>query len=417
MDISRPSQARKRRIRRILYGGLGLAALALITVALSRLKPAAPLVERATVWTGKVKRGPMVRQVRGYGTLVPEEIRWIPAANEGRVERILVLPGTEVKADTVLLELSNPELDLAALDAEFQLKAAEASLTDLRVKLESQKLDQQSLLARTQAEFHQARLRADRDEVLAKEGLLPDLELKLSQVTAQELSNRYELEQKRLDISSVSIEAQLAAQQVRVEQLRALVGLKHNQVESLRVRAGVEGMLQQLPLQVGQSVGPGTNLARVAEPGRLKAEIKVAETQAKDIQIGQPAEIDTRNGVIPGSVQRIDPAVQNGTVTVDVALGGALPKGARPDLSVEGTIELERMEEVLFVGRPVFAQEKGTVTLFKLSQDGRQAERVQVKLGRSSVNTIEILDGLQIGDEVILSDTNTWDAYDRIRLN
>ncbi|MEW5975624.1 MAG: efflux RND transporter periplasmic adaptor subunit [Acidobacteriota bacterium] len=417
MDIRRPSQARKKRILRILYGGLGLAAVTLITVTLSKLKPAAPLVDRATVWTDRVKRGPMVRQVRGFGTLVPEEIRWIPASTEGRVERILVLPGTEVKADTVLIELSNPELDLAALDAEFQLKAAEAALTDLRVKLESQKLDQQSLLARTQAEFHQARLRADRDEVLAKEGLLPDLELKLSQVTARELSNRYRLEQKRLDISSVSIEAQLAAQQVQVEQLRAVLRLKRSQVASLRVRAGVEGMLQQLPLQVGQSVSPGTNLARVAEPGRLKAEIKVAETQAKDIQIGQPAEIDTRNGVIPGSVHRIDPAVQNGTVTVDVALGGELPKGARPDLSVEGTIELERMEEVLFVGRPVFAQEKGTVTLFKLSQDGREAERVQVKLGRSSVNTIELLGGLQVGDEVILSDTNAWDAYDRIRLN
>ena len=359
----------------------------------------------------------MFRQVHGLGTLVPEDIRWIPAANEGRVERILGLPGKTVNADTILLELSNPEMELATLNAEWQVKAAKAQYTDLRVKLESQRLDQQAATARVQAEYHQAKLRADRNELLAKDGLFPEVDLKLSQVMAEELANRYSLEQKRLDISSESIEAQLAVQKTQVEQLQAQYQLKKEQLNALKVRAGVDGVLQQLPVQVGQRVTLGTNLARVANPSRLKAEVKIAETQAKDIQIGQPATVDTRNGVIPGRVTRMDPASQNGTVTVDVSLEGPLPRGARPDLSVDGTIELEHLDDVLYVERPAFGQEKTTVSLFKVVDERKGAVRVKVKLGRSSVNFIEVLEGLKVGDQVVLSDMSAWDAYDRVRLN
>jgi HlyD family secretion protein len=417
MDIPREGLARKRQIRRVLYSLGGLVAILLISLGLSRLKPAAPSVERTTLWPGIVRRGGMLRQVHGLGTLVPEDIRWIPAASEGRIERILGLPGKIVKADTILLELSNPEMELATLNAEWQVKAAEAEYTDLRVKLESERLDQQAATAKVQAEYHQAKLRADRNELLAKDGLFPEVDLKLSQVMAEELANRYGLEQKRLDISSESIEAQLAVQRTQVEQLRAQYQLKKEQLNALKVRAGVDGVLQQLPVQVGQRVTPGTNLARVADPRRLKAEIKIPETQAKDILIGQPATVDTRNGIIPGRVIRIDPASQNGTVTVEVAIEGELPNGARPDLCVDGTVELEHLNNVLYVDRPAFGQEKSTITLFRLVDEGKGAVRVQVKLGRSSVNTIEILEGLKVGDQVILSDMSAWDAYDRIRLN
>jgi HlyD family secretion protein len=417
MDIRREGQARKRTIRRVLYSLTALIAILLITLGLSRLKPAAPTIERSTVWPGTVKRGEMIRNVHGLGTLVPEDIRWIPAANEGRVDRILWLPGKVVKADTVLLELSNPEIELAMFNAEWQLKAAEANYTDTRVQLESERLDQEATTAEVKAEYHQAKLKADRNELLAKDGLCAEIDLKLSQVMAEELDNRYALEKKRLDISAESIQAQLAAKRIEVERLRAQYQLKRSQFESLKVRAGVDGKLQQLPVQVGQRVPVGTNLARVADPSRLKAEVKIAETQAKDIEIGQPAIVDTRNGLIPGHVTRIDPASQNGTVTVDVSLEGELPKGARPDLSVDGTIELEHLADVLYVDRPAFGQEKSTVTLFRLMEEGKGAVRVQVKLGRSSVNTIEILEGLRVGDQVILSDMSAWDAYDRIRLN
>jgi HlyD family secretion protein len=417
MDIPREGQARKRQIRRILYSLGGLVAILLITLGLSKLKPAAPSVEWSTVWPGTVKRGEMFRQVHGLGTLVPEDIRWIPAPNEGRVDRILWLPGKEVLADTVLLELSNPEIELAMFNAEWQLKAAEAGYTDLRVQLESERLDQQAATAKVKAEYHQAKLKADRNELLAKDGLCAEIDLKLSEVMAEELGSRYALEQKRLDISAESIQAQLAAQKIEVERLRAQYQLKRKQFESLKVRAGVDGVLQQLPVQVGQRVPVGTNLARVANPSRLKAEVKIAETQAKDIQFGQPATIDTRNGVIPGRVVRIDPASQNGTVTVDVSLEGPLPKGARPDLSVDGTIELEHLDDVLYVERPAFGQEKTTVSLFKVVDERKGAVRVKVKLGRSSVNFIEVLEGLKVGDQVVLSDMSAWDAYDRIRLN
>ena len=415
VDIARPSQARQKRIRRILIGSGSLAAVLLITLGLSRLRPAAPLVENP--WIDTVKRGPMVRQVRGLGTLVPVEVRWIPAISEGRVERLVILAGTPVKADTVILELSNPELELQALDAESQLRAAEASLVELRVRLESQHLDQEAAAARVKADFHQARMRADADEELAKNGLIADINLKVSQVTADELANRDRIERKRLDISSEAIRAQMAVQEAQVDQRRALARLRRRQFQDLKVRAGLDGVLQQLPVEVGQRVTPGTPLARVAQPERLKAVVKIAETQAKDILIGQKATVDTRNGVIDGHVARVDPAAQQGTVTVDIALDGELPKGARPELSVDGTIELERLADVLSVGRPAQGQAESLVGLFRLEEGGKEATRTRVKLGRASVNTVEVVEGLKEGDRVVLSDTSAWDAFDRIRLN
>jgi len=417
MDVARPVNKRKRTITRTLYGIGGVTILAAITVGLSHLKPAAPSVSRATVWVDTVKRGPMLRQVRGLGTLVPEEIRWIPAATEGRVERILIKPGSPVTADSVIVELSNPELENTASEADWLLKAAEADYTTLKVKLQSQLLDQKAAFASVEANARQAKLQAAADEELATHGLISDLALKLSKSRADELDTRQDLDHQRLEIAAESTEAELASQTARLEQLRAQAALRRNQVRQLRVRAGIEGVLQQLPVEVGQRIAPGATLAKVTVPGRLKAELKIAETQAKDILIGQPAAIDTRNGIVKGSVSRIDPAVQAGTVTVDVALTGTLPKGARPDLSVEGTIELERLNEVLYVGRPAFGQEQGVVGLFRLTDEGKGAVRTQVKLGRSSVNTVEILEGLDAGDQVILSDTSAWDAFDRLRLN
>lgn len=417
MDIPRPSQARQRRLRRLAYGGAAAVALLLITLGLSRLKPAAPSVERATVWIDSVKRGSMLRQVRGLGTLVPEEVRWIPATAEGRVERIVVLPGTPVKPDTLLLELSNPEMELQALEAESQARAAEAQYTELKVRLESQKLDQQASAAKVQSDYHQARLRADADAELSRNGLIADITLKQSVLTATELENRNEIEKHRLEISDEAVQAQLAVQHAQVEQARALARLRRSQVQALKVRAGLSGVLQQLPLEVGQRVALGTTLAKVAQPDHLKAVVRIAETQAKDVQIGQRATVDTRNGVIEAHVARVDPAAQNGTVTVDLALDGTLPKGARPDLSVDGTVELERLENVLYVGRPAQGQAEGTVGLFRLGPGGTEATRLKVQLGRASVNTVEIVSGLKEGDQVILSDTSAWDAFDRLRLN
>jgi len=417
MDIPRPDVARKRRLRRVIYGAAGIILVPLITWGLSTLKPAAPTVEKATVWTDTVKRGPMLIQVRGLGTLVPEEILWIPATTDGRVVRRFVLPGSPVTADTVVLELTNPELEQLALDAEWQLRAAQAQLNSLKAQLESQLLDQKAAAATVQSEYQQAKLNAEKDEELAKLGLGASLNVKLSKAKAEALTTRNSIEQQRLQVSSDSVKAQLDAQKARVEQLRALYELKRTQLDSLRVRAGAEGVLQELPVEVGQRVTAGTILAKVVQPTRLKAQLKIPETQAKDVQIGQVASIDTRNGIIPGSVMRVDPAVQNGTVTVDVKLEGALPKGARPDLSVDGTIEIERLRDVLYVGRPAFGQPNSTVGIFKLEAGGKEAARVQVKLGRSSVNTIEILSGLQVGDQVILSDMSAWDAFNRIRLN
>ena len=416
MDIPRESAARKRRIRRILYSIAAVVAIVLTSVGVSHLKPAAPSVDRATIWPDTVKRGPMLIEVRGLGTLVPEEVLWIPAVTDGRVERRFVLPGTPVKADTVLLTLSNPEQQQGALDAEWQLKAAEAQYDSLKAQLDSQLLDQRSTAATVQSDYRQAKIQADTDAELARLGLGSTLTLNLDKTKAEALATRNEIEQNRVVVTSKSAAAQLSAQKARVEQLRALCNLKKGQLESLRVRAGADGVLQDLPVEEGQKVAAGTILAKVVQPTRLKAQLQIAETQAKDIQSGQVASIDTHNGVIPGHVMRIDPAAVNGTVTVDVKLEGELPKGARPALSVDGTIEIERLDDVVYVSRPAFGQPNSTVSLFKTIGGGKEAVRVQVQMGRSSVNTIEIKGGLKVGDEVILSDMSRWDGFDRIRL-
>jgi HlyD family secretion protein len=418
MDIARPNIARQKRRRQIIYIAVGIVLLALVTMGLSRLKPAAPTVERSTVWVDTVKRGSVLRQVRGLGTLVPMEgsIQFLPAVTEGRVEKILELPGAQVKADTILLELSNPQLTQEALDAEWKLKASEADYKNLQVQLASQVLAQKSLSAQAQSEYSQAKMQSDIDTELAKLGVISQLSEKVSNQKTAELATRNDIEKQRLTNSSEVLIAQLQAKQAEVEEFRALSELKKSQLDRLRVRAGIDGVLQEQTLKIGQFVTPGTTLAKVVQPQRLKAELKIAETQAKDIQLGQPASVDTHNGVIPGHVVRIDPSVVNGTVTVDVALDAALPQGARPDLSVDGTIDLEKMQNVLYVGRPAFGQEQSTVGMFRLEPDGNNAVRAQVKLGRSSVNTVEILQGLKEGDQVILSDMSRWDNFDRIRL-
>jgi RND family efflux transporter MFP subunit len=418
MDIARPSVAGQRRRRQIIYAAVGIVLVALVTMGLSRLKPAAPTVERSTVWVDTVKRGSVLRQVRGLGTLVPMEgsIQFLPAVTEGRVDKILELPGAQVKADTILLEMSNPQLTQEALDAEWKLKASEADYKNLEVALASQVLAQKSLSAQAQSEYSQAKMQADIDSELAKLGVISELSRKVSNQKAEQLSTQSDIEKQRLVNSSEVLKAQLQAKQAEVEEFRALSQLKHSQLDHLRVRAGIDGVLQEQTLKIGQFVTPGTTLAKVVQPQRLKAELKIAETQAKDIQIGQPASVDTHNGVIPGHVVRIDPSVVNGTVTVDVTLDAKLPQGARPDLSVDGTIDLEKMDNVLYVGRPAFGQEQSTVGMFKLEPDANNAVRAQVKLGRSSVNTVEILQGLREGDQVILSDMSRWDSYDRVRL-
>jgi len=417
MDIQRPaSVAIARRNRRIIWAVVGLIAIGSVTVALARLKPAAPTVDKATVYTDTVKRGPMVRNVRGLGTLVPEEIRWIPAETAGRVERILIRPGAVVKPDTIVLELSNPSEAQALAELEGQKRAAEAELTTLRANIENGLVSQQATVVAIDSEFRQATLQATADAELAKDGLRSSLESKLSAMKAEALNSRLEAERKRLAQMKGSVDAQLAVQQAAVERMRTQVVLKQSQVNALKVRAGIAGVLQLVPVEVGQQMAPGANLARVANPSRLKAELKIPETQAKDVQIGLIASIDTRNGIIAGRVVRIDPAVVGGTVTVDVSLEGELPKGARPDLSVDGTIELERLANVLFTGRPALGQENSTISLFRIGPDGVTAERVKVTLGRAAVNTVEIRAGLKEGDVVVLTDTSAWDTADRIRL-
>jgi len=417
VDIARPDLLEKKKKRRLVWAGVGATAVVLLTLGVSRLKPAAPTVERATVVIDTVKRGEMVREVRGLGTLVPEDIRWIPALTEARVERRVLLPGTVVKPDSVILELSNPEVLTLAQDADSQARAAEARYTELKVRLQSQLLDQKAVAARVAAESKQARLQADADAELARNGLIAGLTLKLSQSAAGELEHRESIEQQRLAIAGEAIEAQMRVQQADVEQRRAQARLRRSQVEALQVRAGIDGVLQIVPVEVGQRVSPGTNLARVARPDKLKAEIRIPETQARDVVPGQKATVDTRNGVVAGRVIRVDPAVQNGTVTVDIALVGELPKGARPDLTVDGTIELERLLDALHVGRPAMGQPQSTVGLFRIVKGTNEALRVRVVLGQASVSTIEIKEGLEVGDEVILSDTSAWDSADRIRLN
>jgi HlyD family secretion protein len=394
-----------------------LVLVVLATLGFARLKPAPPTVETGTVWRDTVKRGPMLREVRGLGTLVPETIVWIPAATDGRIVKQDVWPGTQVKPDSVLLEMSDPVLEQNLTDAEYQLKAAQADYDSLKVKLETALLDQRSIATTVASEYHQAKLQVEVDEKLVKAGLLSQLKFQLDTMKAQELATRSELEQKRLSVNADNKRAQLAAQQAKIDQLRALYELKKSQVANLRVRAGLSGVLQLVQVEVGQRVAAGTNLARVSDPTKLKAEIKIAETQAKDVTFGQQAVIDTHNGIIPGHVMRIDPSSVNGTVTVDVKLDGHLPPGARPDLSVDGTITLENLRDVLYVGRPSFGQPNSTVQLFKIIDSGKEAIHVQVKLGRASVNTIEVLGGVNAGDEVILSDMSRWDSFDRVRLD
>lgn len=410
-----PHKSSDRRTRFLLFGIFATVAVAFVAVSVLSLKPALPSVERSAVWVDTVRRGPMLRAVRGLGKLLPEQIRWVPALTSGRVERILARAGTAVRPDTVLLVLSNPELQQSAVDAQLQLKAADAEAANLRVELTSQQLNQRAQAAIVQSDYKQAMLQAAVNEELAAQGLISQLTVRLSRVKVEELDTRNTLEQQRIKISQEAIRSRLAVQQTKIAQLRNLTALKQSQVEALQVRSGIDGVLQQLPVEVGQQVTPGTNLARVADPRRLKAELKIAESQAKDIQLNQIASIDTRNGTVPGRVKRIDPAVQNGTVTVDVSMDGNLPRGARPDLSVEGTIELERLRDVLYVGRPAFGQAMSTVELFKLEEDGENAVRVPVKLGRSSVTTIEILQGLKVGEQVILSDMPAQES-ERIQL-
>ena len=383
-----------------------------------RLKPAAPSVERGTVWTDLVKRGSMLRQVRGPGSLMPvqEAVRQIPAETEATVVRIRVLPGTQVQADTVLLEMSNSQVEQAAIDAQLQLKAAEAEYQSLRVRLDSDLMTQKAGAATVNADYSQAQRQADTDKALYDLGVISGLAYKSSKGKADELTTRNDLEGQRLTINKKAIETQLAQEQAKVDQARTLAALKQKQLDALRVRAGIGGVLVDLPMQVGQHVQPGTMLAKVVQPEHLMAALKIAETQARDVQFGEPASIDTHNGIISGTVMRVDPAVQNGTVTVDVKLTGELPKGARPDLSVDGTIDLERLDNVLYVGRPAFGQENSTISLFKMDTDGKEAVRVPVKVGRESVNSIQIFEGLHEGDTVILSDMSRWDKTDRIRL-
>lgn len=422
VDIARPSQAKKKRIRRILYGTGALLVIILITVGVSRLKPAAPSIERATVWMDAVKKGSMLRQVRGSGTLVPEDIRWVTSTTQGKVERIVLRPGATVTPATVILELSNPELEQSVRDAQLGYQSAQAAFVNRKQELESQLLNQQADVAGIRASYNNAALQLEAQEKLFKDQLVSEIQLKQSRTAAAELENRLKIAQQRLDMQTAGIKSQLAPQEAEVDQRRANYELRRQQLEDLKVKAGMSGVLQEIPVERGAQVAPGANLARVADPTNLKAELRIAETQTKDIRIGQTAEVDTRQGTVKGHVARIDPKSTGGTVGVDIILEGALPSGSRPDLSVDGTIQLEKLDSVIYVGRPAFGQENSTVSLFKGLPSGclpstcTEAVRTTVKLGRSSVSQIEIVDGLQPGDVVILSDMSAQDSFDRIRI-
>ena len=417
MDIKRaPKSKIKKKIRNAIMIVVGIAAIGGITYGLTKLKPAAPTLDRSTAVIETVKRGEMIRDVRGNGTLVPEVTRMVPAPADGRVEKVLLKAGVEVDPSTVIAELSNPQLEQQASDTELQVKAAEADQENLKVKLESDTMTQKSAIATINAQYSQAKLQLDADEKLAKEGLVADLTLKISRVTVQDLANRLKVEQERLVVAAKSTKAQLNAAASRLDQLRALATLRRQQVDELKVRAGSGGVLQQVMVTEGQQVTPGTVMARVADPASLKAVLRVAETQISGVRVGQPVVVDTRNGLIQGTVSRIDPAAREGTFEIDATLIGPLPPSARPDLSVDGTIELERLKDVLKVGRPAFGQAQQTIGMFVLSPDGTEAERRTVKLGRNSVSQIEILDGLKEGDQVIISDTSALDSYSRIRV-
>jgi HlyD family secretion protein len=403
-------------MRRLIYVVAGLVLAAAITTALARLKPAAPSVDRTAVWTDTVKRGPMVLEVRGLGTLVPETTWTVPAATEGRVAKRYLLPGTPVKAGTVILDLTNPQLEQEALDAKYQLKGAEASLEQTRAQLQNQLMDKRTQAASVSSQYRTAEMQKEAKELLLKNGLAPTLDVRTAEVQAEELEKQNDLAQKEVETFEHSIDAQLAVQQATVDQKQALYQLKKTQLDELHVKSGEDGMLQELDVDVGQQVAQGAALLKVAQPTQLKAALQIAETQAKDVQAGQPATIDTHNGLISGHVIRIDPAVLNGTRTVDVKLDGPLPPGAVPQLSIEGTIEIEHLADVLYVGRPVHGDAGSTIGLFKLVDGGKEAVRVNVVLGRASVNAVEIRKGLEIGDQVILSDMSASDNYDRVRL-
>ena len=417
MDIARPDIARAKKVRGILYSTAFAVVLIMVTVGVSRLEPAAPRVERDTVFMDTVQRGEMLRQVRGTGTLVPEQIRWISAITNSTVEKILLRPGVHVEPDTVIVELSNPQLEQSAIEAELSLRAARARYKSREVALDQQMLSQQALVATSESAAQLAEYEAALEQELFTDQLVSELSLRQKQSRAEQLRTQNGIERQRLEIQANAMETELAAEQADVDRLETIYQLRQQEVSDLWLTAGVAGVLQEVPLEEGASVTPGTNLARVGDPLRLKAALRIPETQARDIQEGQPASIDTRNGIIPGHVIRIDPAVTAGTVTVDVALDGELPRGARPDLTVDGTIELERLEDVIYVGRPVFGQEESIVSLFKLLPETDEAVRTRVSLGRSSVNTIEVIEGLQPGDQVVLSDMSQWDAFDRVRLN
>jgi len=419
MDISRPDIKQKKRRRQWIFAAVAVVAVSAAAYSVTRLKPPSPAVDRATVWTDTVKRGPMLRQVRGPGTLVPREdkIRLIPAETEATVVRIRVLPGAKVEPDTIIMDLVDPTVQQELLDAQLQLKAAQADYTNVSARLQSDLMTQRAAAATVGADHNQAQLQSQTDKSLYDLGVISGLTYNASKGKADELTIRNNIEGQRLTLNEKAIATQLAVQQTKVDEAKALLALKQKQLDALSVHAGISGVLVDLPLQVGEHVAPGTTLAKVVQPDQLKASLKIAETQARDIQIGQPSEIDTHNGIIAGKVTRIDPAVQNGTVTVDVELAGALPQGARPDLSVDGTIDLDRLANVLYVGRPAFGNENSTISLFKLSADGKTAVRVPVKVGRASVNDIQVIEGLKEGDTVILSDMSNYDNVDRIQFS
>lgn len=418
VDYARPeSVVRQKKIKRAAWGVGALTAILLITVGVSQLKPAAPSVERAAVWVDTVKQGPMVRQVRGTGTLVPEENRWIPSSTIGRVERILIRSGATVTPDTVIVELSNPELEQSVTEAKLQWESAQAQLANRQAELENAILTQKAAVAQVEAQARSAQLKTEADSALEKDGLVDALNAKIRRSDAADLAGRHKIEQQRLKVAEENLKNQLAVQQADVNRLRTLYTLRREQLDRLKVRAGMSGVLQTVAVELGAQVAAGTNIARVADPQRLKAELRIPETQTKDLSIGLVAEVDTRNGVVQGKVSRIDAAAVNGTLTVDISLTGELPRGARPDLTVDGTVELERLDNVVYVGRPAFGQEQSTISLFRLDPATGEASRTQIQLGRSSVNTIEIVKGLKPGDQVILSDMSQYDAHDRVRLN
>jgi HlyD family secretion protein len=416
MDIAIPQNENSKTIRRIVIAAVLLLTVAGVAYALSHLRQAAPSVESASLFSDTVKRGDMLRAVHGTGILVPEDIQWIPALNTARVSKIILHPGATVKPDSIILELSNPELERDTLDAEYQLKAAEAQFQSVKAQVGSDILNQKAAAAAVRSEYEQAKIQHSVDEKMLAQKLGAEVTAQLSKVKEDQLAIRAQIEEARSKNAEETAEAKIAAEKSHVDQQRALFNLRRAQLDGLHVRAGINGVLQLVPVEVGQSVAPGINLARVADPKRLKAEIKIAETQANELTLGMKSTVDTRNGTVTGKVSRIDPSVQNGTVTVDVSFDGPLPNGARPDLSVDGTIEIENMKNILFVGRPAFGQPETTVGLFKLNSDGSEASRTTVKLGRFSVSTVEVREGLREGDRVILSDTSQWSSYDRIRL-